>query len=113
MADPIRFGGMNSGLDTEAIIEAMMSTYQTKIDNQNKKLTTLTWKQEAYQSIAEKMTAFQNKYFDILKKDSYIKIYTRIQDRLDAIWLVTCVDTTQKNDVIFRKVKCDQTHFSS
>ena len=72
MADPIRFGGMNSGLDTEAIIEAMMSTYQTKIDNQNKKLTTLTWKQEAYQSIAEKMTAFQNKYFDILKKDSYL-----------------------------------------
>ena len=41
MAEPIRLGGMNSGLDTEAIVEAMLTTYQTKIDNQNKKLTKL------------------------------------------------------------------------
>ncbi len=72
MSEPIRMGGMNSGLDTEAIIEAMMTTYQTKIDNQNKKLTTLQWQQEAYRDITKKLTDFQNKYFDVLKRDSYM-----------------------------------------
>ncbi len=72
MSDPIRMSGMVSGLDTESIISAMMTTYQSKIDNQNKKLTKLTWQQEAYQAIAKKMTDFQNKYFDILNKKTYL-----------------------------------------
>ncbi len=72
MSDPIRLSGMSSGLDTESIIEAMMTTYQTKIDNQNKKLTKLQWQQEAYQDIISKMTSFQNKYFDVLNKDTYL-----------------------------------------
>ncbi len=49
--DILRMSGMNSGLDTEAIVEAMLTTYQTKIDNQNKKLTKLQWEQEAYQEL--------------------------------------------------------------
>lgn len=72
MSDPIRMSGMVSGLDTESIIGAMMTTYQSKIDNQNKKLTKLTWQQEAYQAIAKKMTDFQSKYFDILNKNTYL-----------------------------------------
>ena len=72
MSDPIRMSGMVSGLDTESIISAMMTTYQTKIDNQNKKLTKLSWQQEAYQAVAKKMTDFQNKYFDILNKKTYL-----------------------------------------
>lgn len=72
MSDPIRLSGMSSGFDTEAIIESMMTTYQTKIDNQNKKLAKLTWQQEAYQDVISKMTDFQNKYFDVLKKDTYL-----------------------------------------
>lgn len=72
MSEPIRMGGMNSGLDTEAIIEAMMTTYQTKIDNQSKKLTMLQWQQEAYREVTKKLTDFQNKYFDVLKRDSYM-----------------------------------------
>lgn len=72
MSDPIRMSGMVSGLDTESIISAMMTSYQTKIDNQNKKLTKLSWQQEAYQAIAKKMTAFQNKYFDVLNRKSYL-----------------------------------------
>ena len=73
MSDPIRMSGLTSGLDTESIISAMMTTYQTKIDNQNKKLTKLTWQQEAYQAIAKKMTAFQSKYFDVLNKSTYLQ----------------------------------------
>ena len=50
----IRFSGMNSGLDTESIIKSMMESYQTKIDNQQKKLTTLTWQQEAYRDVIDR-----------------------------------------------------------
>ena len=50
-SDLMRLAGINSGYDTEAMIEQMMSSYQTKIDNQNKKLTKLTWQQEAYRTL--------------------------------------------------------------
>ena len=90
-SDLMRLSGINSGYDTEAMIEKMMSTYQTKIDNQNKKLTKLTWQQEAYRDIISKFTTFQNKYFDILNKSSYLmsptafsKFNTTITNRTDA-----------------------------
>lgn len=70
--DNIRLGGINSGFDTEAMIEQMMSSYQTKIDNQTRELTKLSWQQEAYQDITKKLTEFQSKYFDILNRDSYL-----------------------------------------
>lgn len=70
--DIMRLSGINSGYDTESMIEKMMSSYQTKIDNQNKKLQKLQWKQEAYRDITSKLTAFKSKYFDILKRDSYL-----------------------------------------
>ena len=56
----IRFNGMNSGLDTEAIVNAMTAATKLKITKQNRKAITLKWKQEAYQSITTKMTDFQN-----------------------------------------------------
>ncbi len=71
-SDIMRLAGINSGYDTEAMIEEMLSGYQTRIDNQNKKLTTLQWKQEAYRDITQKLTDFQDKYFDILNKSSYL-----------------------------------------
>lgn len=70
--DLMRISGINSGYDTESMIEAMMSAYQTKIDTQQKKLTKLTWQQEAYRDVTDKLTTFKNKYFDILKRDSYL-----------------------------------------
>lgn len=72
MSDIMRLAGINSGYDSEAMIEKMLQTYQTKIDTQNKKLTKLTWQQDAYRDITSKLTTFQSKYFDILKKDNYL-----------------------------------------
>ena len=31
----IRLGGLSSGFDTEAMVKQLMTSYQTKIDNQN------------------------------------------------------------------------------
>lgn len=68
----IRLGGLSSGFDTEAMVTQLLSSYQTKIDNQSKKLTKLSWQQEAYQDITTKITDFKNKYFDVLKRDNYL-----------------------------------------
>ncbi len=68
----MRISGVNSGFDTEAMIQQMMSAYQTKIDNQNKKLQKLQWQQEQYRDITSKLTTFKSKYFDILKRDTYL-----------------------------------------
>ena len=72
MSDIMRLAGINSGYDTEAMIQKMMQTYQSKIDTQNKKLTKLTWQQDAYRDVISKLTTFKNKYFDILKRDNYL-----------------------------------------
>ena len=62
----LRFSGMNSGLDTESIVNAMTAATKLKITKQNRKAITLKWKQEAYQGITTKLTDFQNKYLDML-----------------------------------------------
>ena len=68
----LRLGGLTSGFDTEAMVTQLLSSYQTRIDNQNKKLTKLSWQQTAYQDITKKLTDFKNTYFDILKRDTYL-----------------------------------------
>ena len=68
----LRLGGLSSGFDTEAMVSQLLTSYQTKIDNQNKKLTKLSWQQTAYQDITKKITEFKNTYFDILKRDTYL-----------------------------------------
>lgn len=68
----MRLSGINSGFDTEAMIQQMMSAYQTKIDTQNKKLQKLQWQQEQYRDVTSKLTSFKSKYFDILKRDTYL-----------------------------------------
>ena len=45
----LRFSGMNSGLDTESIVNAMTAATKLKITKQNRKAITLKWKQEANQ----------------------------------------------------------------
>lgn len=69
----IRLSGMNSGLDTEALVEAMSAATKQKIDNNTKKLTKLEWKQEQYRDVISKLTDFQNKYFDVLSPSTYMK----------------------------------------
>ena len=54
--------GLASGLDTEGMIESLVQSYQTKINQLNQKVTKIEWKQEDYRSIISKMVGFSNKY---------------------------------------------------
>lgn len=66
----IRMSGMNSGLDTEAIINAITANSKLKITKQNRQLLKYKATQEAYQDIIAKMQSLKNKYFDLVNPKS-------------------------------------------
>ena len=52
---PIRITGLNSGLDTEAIISALVSSYNYKTNKYKKAQTKLSWKQDAWKTLNKKV----------------------------------------------------------
>ena len=56
----IRFSGLASGIDTESIVKAMMTTYQSRIDTINKNTTLAEWKKDAYKEMSTKINNFKN-----------------------------------------------------
>lgn len=57
------FSGMMSGMDTESLVQKMLSGTQAKIDKLNATKQQTTWKQELYRDIITKLNNFQDKYF--------------------------------------------------
>lgn len=55
--------GLASGLDTESMVEAMLSGTQSKIDTTNQKITQLEYKQELYRDVITDLKTFQDTYF--------------------------------------------------
>lgn len=55
--------GLASGMDTEAVVEAMTSDIQAKIDKIKQQQTKYEWKQDAYREVITLLTEFQDKYF--------------------------------------------------
>ena len=54
--------GLASGLDTESMIEGLVQSYQQKITGLQQDRTKLEWKQEAYQSVSDKLVEFYRNY---------------------------------------------------
>ena len=73
MAEPLRMSGMNSGLDTESIINALTANSKLKITKQERQLLKYKATQDAYRDVISKMQSLQEKYFDILNKKTNLK----------------------------------------
>lgn len=69
----LRMSGMNSGLDTEAIVNALTATTKNKINTSQRKVLKLQAQQEAYRSLITSFTNFKDKYFDILNGTTGLK----------------------------------------
>ncbi len=69
----IRMSGMNSGFDTESIVNAMTLATKNKIDSKKKQIQKLEWKQEKYRDIIGKLTDLQTNFFDTLKPASNLR----------------------------------------
>lgn len=70
--DMIRMSGMNSGLDTESIINALTANTKLKATKQERNVLKLEAQQEAYRDIISKLSNLKKSYFDILNKDTYL-----------------------------------------
>lgn len=77
----IRITGMNSGLDTDAIIQELMKAQSTKKEKLEKSQTRLEWTQEAWKGLNDKIYKFWNKALDNMRwESSYKKKKTTIAD---------------------------------
>ena len=57
------FSGLASGVDTESMVEQLLSGTQAKIDKQQAIKQQLEWKQEIYRDLITQINAFQTKFF--------------------------------------------------
>ena len=54
----VRITGLNSGLDTDAIVQELVKSYSGQKENIEKKQTKLEWKQEAWKELNTKIYSF-------------------------------------------------------
>ena len=68
---PIRITGLNSGLDTESIISALVSSYNYKTDKYKKAQTKLSWKQDAWKELNTKIYSLYKNVGNLRLGSSY------------------------------------------
>ena len=66
----LRSSGLISGLDTESIVKQMSAATKNKINKQQQKLDSLTWKQNSYRTAMAKISSFKDTYFNTVKPDT-------------------------------------------
>ncbi|MBU3142343.1 flagellar filament capping protein FliD [Clostridium sp. CF012] len=65
----IRFTGMATGLDTDALIKQMMQPYRMRVDKQKQDKQVMQWKQDMYRDIITDIRGLKNSYLDSVKPD--------------------------------------------
>lgn len=122
----LRMSGLNSGLDTEAIVNALTAATKNKINKNQRSILTLQAQQDAYRTIIDKFNAFKNKYFDMLNIGSCLKsksLFSNFKSTLtsstgsDFVPGVTVSSTSNANtgsyDVTVHTVATQSTYKSS
>ncbi|MBE5896322.1 MAG: hypothetical protein E7281_01025 [Lachnospiraceae bacterium] len=84
MASPIRMSGMVSGMDTEALVSAMVMNYTEKKNKYSKAQTKLQWKQEAYSTVNSKVYSLYNKVSAFRFTSAYNMKTTKVSDPTKA-----------------------------
>lgn len=81
---PIRITGLNSGLDTEAIISALVSSYNYKTEKYKKAQTKLSWKQDAWKTLNTKIYSLYNNVGTLRFSSAYNLKSTTVSDTTKA-----------------------------
>ena len=66
MGSTLRFTGLASGLDTESVVKALLTNYQSKIDKQTGNKKKAEWKQEIYTDLNSKLKAFESSLSNLM-----------------------------------------------
>lgn len=81
---PIRITGLNSGLDTEAIISALVSSYNYKTNKYKKAQTKLSWKQDAWKALNTKIYSLYTSIGNMKLSTAYDLKSTTVSDPTKA-----------------------------
>ena len=77
----IRMSGLISGLDTDAVVEALVSTKKTKVTNAKNDQKKLGWKQTIYEGINKNIKGlFQSHISNMRFSAAYSKMKTNVSD---------------------------------
>ncbi len=66
----LRFSGLVSGVDTGYMIEQLMYIEKMKVDKVEQDKQILEWKRDMYRDVTNKLRAFSDKYFNLLKPET-------------------------------------------
>lgn len=81
----IRISGMNSGMDTDAMVKDLVAAYEKKGQKYTKSKTKYEWKQEAWNTLNGKIKNFYSKYASNMRfSDVYNKKSTSVSDSTKA-----------------------------
>jgi flagellar capping protein FliD len=69
----LRLGGLNSGLDTEAIVRAMSGATRLRINNNRRRVLMLQAQQNAYRDVITRLQNFQSTYFNVLNTNNFLR----------------------------------------
>lgn len=84
MSSGIRASGMVSGLDTESLVQAMVSTQVSKKEKLQKAQTKLQWKQDAFKSLNTKVYGLYSKVGNLRFSNAYNMKKTTVSDTTKA-----------------------------
>ena len=68
----MRLVGMASGLDTDTIIQQLMSVEKLPLAKLQRQRQLTEWKMEAYREFTNALRSFKEQFFDIAKRSSYL-----------------------------------------
>lgn len=107
--------GLASGIDTESIVESMLSGTQSKIDSQNQKKTVLEYKQEMYRSVVSDLQTFQSTYFSYTNQATNLLSQSFFESKsastTSSSYTVTATNSATSGNVTVNSVKSLATNF--
>lgn len=98
----MRVSGINSGLDTDAIVQELVSAYSKKTEKYEKAQTKLSWKQEAWKSLNSKVYSFYTNTSKLKYSSAYAAKKVSVSDTTKASVTASgnAVNGTQKLNVL-------------
>ena len=98
----MRVSGINSGLDTDSIVQELVSAYNTKTEKYQKEQTKLSWKQEIWKGLNTKVYSLYNNVGKLRFSSAYSTKKTTSSDTTKATISASsnAVNGTQKLHVL-------------
>lgn len=98
----IRLSGLTSGMDTDAIVQELVSAYSLKTEKYEKQQTKLTWKQDAWKSLNTKIYSLYTNVSNLRYSSAYNLRKTTVSDNTKATVTANsdAVTGTQKLNIL-------------